>query len=104
MFIFIKGSVICFALGNQTKMLLLVNIAFNSFATFAIFITQPLWLSSMIGGKVKISHYIQLSNLSCVRYNIETPEISRNYVKIYAKCKVNIKYDIPFLNPKSAIK
>ena len=32
-------------------------------ATFAIFITQPLRLWSRIGSRVKISHYIQPSNL-----------------------------------------
>ena len=32
--------------------------------TFAICSTQPLWLWSRIGSRVKISHYIQPSNLS----------------------------------------
>ena len=32
-------------------------------AAFAIFITQTLWLWSRIGGRVKISHYIQPSNI-----------------------------------------
>ena len=32
--------------------------------TFAIFNTEPLWFWSRIGSRVKISHYIQPSNLS----------------------------------------
>ena len=32
--------------------------------TFAIFNTKPLWFWSRIGSRVKISHYIQPSNLS----------------------------------------
>ena len=32
-------------------------------AAFAMFITQTLWLWSRIGGRVKISHYIQPSNI-----------------------------------------
>ena len=36
-----------------------------SIATFATFTTQPFWLWSMIGSRVKISHCIQPSNLYC---------------------------------------
>ena len=50
----VPPSVAAVAFENKTRIVSLVNRKMSKFATFAILITQPLW----IGSRVKISHYI----------------------------------------------